>query len=533
MRAATTDTPAPAPVTNPAGRKAPIVQPTGLEPSNQFVREGGFEKPLVVAQAMKMDKAQAKFSDALKAYEPGASLDVIVVGAGPAGLKLAGELGQRGLKVLIVGRDLPFTNNYGVWLDEFKALGLGHLLDNIWEDCLCYFGEGNEVRVGRPYGRVGRGLLRKYLIDLINGSGNVSFLEGEVADIQAESSGRSTTVTLASGRVIDGRHVTLAAGAAAAKFLSFEQRNLEVAAQTAYGIEAEVEGYEGSYDPKLMLFMDYRRHHTGIWSGTANSLVAGEHPNAGDGLWGTADEAPSFLYAMPLSDGKFFLEETCLVTKPALPFSVLQRRLERRLAALNIKVKKVHDTEWSYIPVGGPLPARGQAISAFGASANMIHPATGYSLTRSMQEAVAMADHLTGLLKGTDRSNGEVSVAVWDRLWDSDRRKVSSFQVFGMELLAGLDLNLMNHFFDTFFRLPRKMWVGFLSSKLSAVEVLFFAFTVFVLAPLDIKARLMVHLTRSPATWYMYDAFFGEDAAAPQAQGEAETNSSSGGGSSS
>ena len=36
-----------------------------------------------------------------------------------------------------------------------------------------------------------------------------------------------------------------------------------VAAQTAYGIEAEVEGYESFYPEDLLLFMDYRRHHTG------------------------------------------------------------------------------------------------------------------------------------------------------------------------------------------------------------------------------------------------------------------------------
>jgi len=41
---------------------------------------------------------------------------------------------------------------------------------------------------------------------------------------------------------------------------------------------------------------------------------------------------------MPLQPGRVFLEETCLVTKPALPFAVLKRRLERRLKAMGIKV---------------------------------------------------------------------------------------------------------------------------------------------------------------------------------------------------
>ncbi len=99
--------------------------------------------------------------------------------------------------------------------------------------------------------------------------------------------------------------------------------------------------YSNAYDPQAMLFMDYRRHHTGIWEGSAPRLTGANHPNANDGLWGSAGEVPSFLYAMPLQDGRVFLEETCLVARPALPFAVLKRRLERRMASMGIKVKKV------------------------------------------------------------------------------------------------------------------------------------------------------------------------------------------------
>ena len=69
---------------------------------------------------------------------------------------------------------------------------------------------------------------------------------------------------------------------------------------------------------------------------------SGEHPAGGDGLWGTQNEVPSFLYAMRLPDGKVFLEETCLVAKPALPFATLKRRLHRRLEAMGIKVRRMH-----------------------------------------------------------------------------------------------------------------------------------------------------------------------------------------------
>lgn len=63
--------------------------------------------------------------------------------------------------------------------------------------------------------------------------------------------------------------MVVAAGAAAGKFLEFESGAPTVAAQTAYGIQAEVEGYANGYDPDAMLFMDFRRHHTGLWGRTA------------------------------------------------------------------------------------------------------------------------------------------------------------------------------------------------------------------------------------------------------------------------
>ena len=43
--------------------------------------------------------------------------------------------------------------------------------------------------------------------------------------------------------------------------------------------------------------------------------------------------------AMPLAGARVFLEETCLVAKPALPFAVLKRRLHRRLAAMGLKAR--------------------------------------------------------------------------------------------------------------------------------------------------------------------------------------------------
>lgn len=52
---------------------------------------------------------------------------------------------------------------------------------------------------------------------------------------------------------------------------SYEEDAPIVAAQTAYGIEAEVEGYDAAYPGDLMTFMDFRCGHVGLCVGADGS----------------------------------------------------------------------------------------------------------------------------------------------------------------------------------------------------------------------------------------------------------------------
>lgn len=361
------------------------------------------------------------------------------------------------------------------------------------------------MKVGRAYGRVSRRKLREALLEMCSREG-VSFMNAEVSDMQVQPDMRTTRVRTTTGLEMNCRLVTVAAGAAAGKFLEFEKDAPIVAAQTAYGIEAEVEGYDDAYSPDLMTFMDFRRHHTGLWDQSGLKLEAGKHPANGDGVWGSTGEAPSFLYAMSLGGKRVFLEETCLVAKPALPFAVLKRRLDRRLRAMGIRVTAVHEEEWSYIPVGGPLPVGNQSLTAFGAAANMVHPATGFSVSRSFREAPQVAEEMAAVLKA-GLPVPEAAQRVWERLWPQEKRAQASFHVFGMELLASLDLQATNSFFHTFFNLPTSYWRGFLASKLTTKELIAFALITFVVAEPDIKFKLVQHLFTDPAGDYLIRAY--------------------------
>ncbi|KAI8112904.1 hypothetical protein M9434_004224 [Picochlorum sp. BPE23] len=477
-----------------------------VEDLNQHMREGSHESPLVVRQASKSDEEQARIASVLDEAEqmPDQVVDVVVVGCGPAGLSLASELGARGCRVILVGHDVPFVNNYGVWEDEFVELGLEHTLDRVWDTSMCYFREGTETTVARAYGRVNRKKLRDELLSRCKEHG-VSFYPGTVMSIDSSDDSKSTVV-LKDGATFSAKMVTLASGGAAGRFLEYESEAPDTAAQTAYGIEAEVSGYEDAFDPEKMLFMDFRRHHTGLYPGTATRQVDGEHPNGGRGLWDTEKETPSFLYAMPESKTRVFLEETCLVTKPALPFSVLKRRLYRRCEALGIKIHKVYEEEWSYIPTGGPLPSGSQRLTAFGAAANLVHPATGYSIVRTLGHSPKMAEAIKDAIT-EETTCLDASKRVWDALWSLENRRQASFHIFGMELLCQLDLLNTSDFFTTFFALPKNQWEGFLASKLSSVDLLVFALLTFAIAPFNIKYRLVNHLITHPAGKYLLETY--------------------------
>ncbi|CAI6007204.1 unnamed protein product, partial [Closterium sp. NIES-65] len=127
-----------------------------------------------------------------------------------------------------------------------------------------------------------------------------------------------------------------------------------------------------------------------------------------------------------------------------------------------------HLPEWSYIPVGGSLPLTTQQHLGFGAAASMIHPATGYSITRSLTEAPHYATALAAALRSPSRTSLEAATQgrlvlgavelwgyrAWDHLWSAERKRQQSFMIFGLELILQLDAPATRDFFNAFFKLP-------------------------------------------------------------------------------
>ena len=483
---------------------------------NDYVRGGGSERRWLLKQAGKTSRRtqSRKMGSVLRGFHDDdddeaveKAVDVMVIGCGPAGMALACALAEEasrlgnGMKVGLLGPDVPFVNTYGVWEDEFLDLGLSHCLDTVFDDAVCHFGDGDQgaVTVGRRYAKVDLDALQDHLLQRCQDAG-VRFREEIMEKVERSGEGGGAVVRCRGGEALGCDVAILASGAATSQFLEYEEDVPSAGAQTAYGFEVEVDAYP--FDEKKMHFMDFRRHHTGVWRGKAL------HPGmtralTEEGSWGTKTEVPSFLYAMPLEGGRAFFQETCLVAKDAVPFDVLRRRLETRLESLGVRVKAVLDEEWSYIPVGGPLPNADNETLAFGATANMIHPASGYSVARSLKAAPEFAKDVMAAY-GEGRSwTSSSSRLVWDGLWSAERRKCAAFHTFGMELLALMDVRSINDFFLAFFSLPEGLWKGFLSSSLNSNQLLLFALSMFAVAPVHMKAKLVGHLFHPAGAYLM------------------------------
>jgi len=62
------------------------------------------------------------------------AVDLLVVGSGPSGLAVAERVAAAGLSVCVVDLDpyAPMIPNYGVWVDEMRAMGLEECLEVVW-----------------------------------------------------------------------------------------------------------------------------------------------------------------------------------------------------------------------------------------------------------------------------------------------------------------------------------------------------------------------------------------------------------------
>ncbi|KAL9232622.1 hypothetical protein vseg_007711 [Gypsophila vaccaria] len=414
----------------------------------------------ILEQKPEIKKEKLEFE--LPLYDPskGLVVDLAVVGGGPAGLAVAQQVSEAGLSVCSIDPSpkLVWPNNYGVWVDEFEAMDLLDCLDTTWAGAVVYIDEVSRKELGRPYGRVNRRQLKSRMMGkcILNG---VKFHQAKVVKVVHEE---DESVVMCNDGVSIRASVVLDATGFSRCLVEYD-KPYNPGYQVAYGIVAEVE--EHPFDVDKMVFMDWRDSHL----------------DSDPELKERNKKIPTFLYAMPFSSDRIFLEETSLVARPGVPMEDIQRRMEARLRHLGIRVKRIEEDERCVIPMGGPLPVLPQRVVGIGGTAGMVHPSTGYMVARTLAAAPIVANAIVRYLGSENRrSSGiELSTGVWKDLWPIERRRQREFFCFGMDILLKLDLPGTRKFFDAFFDLEPRYWHGFLSSRLFLPELLVFGLSLF------------------------------------------------------
>jgi lycopene cyclase-like protein len=355
------------------------------------------------------------------------SHDVVIAGAGPAGVALAAALAERGVDVLVVAPEGPraWRNNYSLWGDEAERVGVTEALAARWPAARVRIAGTTSHQLAREYAIVDN----ERLADLLLARARPAFRAGAVDAVAHEADG--TRVRLADGGELTSRLFVDATGAG--HFVS-RARARRVYAQVAYGQWLE-DARGDALDPSTVLLMDFDQ---------------------------APATRPTFLYALPFARDRIFVEETSLVASPPLSMDDARARLSARLSRMGVSGRVVAE-ERCYIPMGAPIPHLNQRTLAFGAAASLTHPATGYQLAASLTLAPRVATSIAaGLAARTPAA--ELSREIWRLIWPRARRDARALHRFGMDVVASLGADDLRSFFDAFFNATGDRWPDLMSA---------------------------------------------------------------------
>ncbi|MGC6510196.1 MAG: lycopene cyclase family protein [Myxococcota bacterium] len=393
--------------------------------------------------------------------------DLAIIGGGPSAYALAASCADKGLTVATVEPDVGarWIPNYACWADELQHPDLQSCIEATWASPLVYV-QNDVIDVTRRYAKISTPRLQSLLQVRCSLKG-VKHISGQVTHIAHEES--HDVLHLANGRKLNA---TLCVDASGHRSVFTHRTSGALPGwQVAYGQLIETKE-PVPFAAGEMVLMDYR-------------IPAA--CNEDDRL--SYHLKPSFLYAMPLSSHLLFVEETILVGRPAADFDLLKQRLALRLVSMGIKSSKVLEEEHCWIEMGGGVPLRRQRHLAFGAAAGMVHPATGYLISRMLGTAPKFAEAIAqGIESGITDA---VRKSLWYSLWPTDMRRTWSLYQFGMDILCRLSHEQMSSFFHAFFQLEPHLWQGFMSASMSTSAVARAMAQFFLLADPALKAELM------------------------------------------
>lgn len=363
--------------------------------------------------------------------------DVAIIGDGPAGSALAAAItrfatgpGHSPIDVALIGPDEPWTNTYSAWADEIESnpITAEHA---VWQQRVDTIDvRSRTVRtLDRAYGVIDNDAFRTLLRNGVRHERRrIDSLRDVDARIVFDATGWPSKIVAPTGP-------------------------LDVGWQIAYGVVLSSPPAGPLGRPMLMDFSD---------------PYAGTRP--GDDLGVT-----TFAYSLPVADG-WLVEETVLVGPDVAPVELRPRLAARLGTTVDELVASALSVEEVRIPMGAPMSTPSTPV-AFGATAGLIHPATGYSIAGSLRAA-----HRVARAVDVEFSEGGDIAApvIHDAVWPRPSRRTRRLHEYGLDVLTRLDDEQTRDFFETFFELDEADQRAYLNietapSALAAVMTRMFA----------------------------------------------------------
>lgn len=410
------------------------------------------------------------------------SIDVLVVGGGPAGLCFSAEAAKLGLRTTVIASGLGeiWEKSYGVFAKDLAGVDLTEAVRKSFNRPLVTVTGREPIDLGEQYLRFDTGGLQSLLFQRAAKAG-VRFLSGTVNSVEFDSASNTTVckTTLAPGpgdAHSDTRganiRATLVVDASGGRLLEpGAKATIPMGYQSAYGEWVEVPDHPFAEDE--MSLMDYR-------------------------AVGSAGPA-SFMYAMPETGtargpGTVFVQETVLVGESPVSMGRLRERLFQRLSLLGIRPTRTLGTERCVIPLGGALPAKHGILLPFGASAGFIHPATGYQLATAFHLAPQIARIVAERLP---LGAPAVVASALEEMWPDSKRRAYRFYELGAFTLGTFSPEVMEEFIGDFFCLPGRRWQRFMAGTMDSTEIAETMWRVFARARGSLRTRLLGGASRA------------------------------------
>lgn len=383
-----------------------------------------------------------------------------IIGAGPAALSVATELAQKGHQVNLIAPEpyAAWVPNYGGWADQFDAdFGKSFFSQTYAAPCVRLPKEGkiHERILSGKYVRIDKTKLQEHFLQTLN-EHQTLFYDGTVEKIVHEE--EVDHIHTEDGQKITCDVVIDASGTNSP--FTQTKGSSKPAFQLAYGqlIKTQPHGIPCGD----MRFMDFSP--------------------ADD-----SENIATFLYSMPLSHDTLFVEETILATRKLASFDYLKKRLEKRLKREGIVVEGVLDEEYCRIPLGAAVPHKNQKLIPFGGAASMVHPASGYMLSKVLK----LAPEIAALISEHTGSKESLLAGAMNIIWPQERRRCRELYLVGLEILTRMTPQRNWEFFDAFFSLPDEHWRGFLDDTMTPSELAFTMSKMFAISKSGLRMSLL------------------------------------------